>query len=91
VPFTFLYLIGTTDQFVTHLVNHATGASYPAVRPDDFERAEVLVPPEMLLKEFHAVAEPMFRLSTKLGQENGRLQNARDVLLPRLMSGEIAV
>ena len=91
VPFSFLYLVVTTDQLVTHLVNHATGASYPAVRPDDFERAEVLVPPEMLLKELHATTEPAFRLSVKLDRENAKLRDARDLLLPRLMNGEIAV
>jgi type I restriction enzyme S subunit len=91
VPFTFLYLMVTTDQFVTHLVNHATGASYPAVRPNDFERAAVAVPPEILLTELHATIEPAFRLAAKLGQENTKLREARDLLLPRLMSGEITV
>jgi type I restriction enzyme S subunit len=91
VPFSFLYLLVTTDDFVTHLINHTTGVSYPAVRPDDFERATVLVPPEMLLREFHVTVEPMFRLSTKLIQQNCRLKAARDLLLPRLMNGEIAV
>jgi len=33
IPSSYLYLVVTTDQFVGHLVNHATGASYPAVRP----------------------------------------------------------
>ena len=37
IPFTYLYLLVTTDEFVGHLVNHATGAGYPAVRADDFE------------------------------------------------------
>ena len=46
VPFTWLYLLVTTDRFVGHLVNHATGAGYPAVRPDDFERATVALPPK---------------------------------------------
>ena len=32
VPFTWLYLLVTTDGFVGHLMNHATGAGYPAVR-----------------------------------------------------------
>lgn len=91
VPFSFLYLLVTMDQFVTYLVNHATGASYPAVRPDDFDRAEVLVPVEKLLKEFHAATEPIFRLALKLERQNERLRAARDLLLPRLMSGEIAV
>ena len=44
IPHLYLYQFVTTDGFVSHLVNHTTGASYPAVRPPDFERAELLIP-----------------------------------------------
>ena len=91
VPFTWLYMFVTTGKFVGHLVNHATGAGYPAVRPDDFERAAVVVPPTTLLEPFQESAEPSFRLISKLERQNHKLAQARDLLLPRLMSGEIAV
>ena len=91
VPFTWLYLLVTTDRFVSHLVNHATGAGYPAVRPDDFERATVALPPTALLNFFHESTEPKFRLVSKLERQNEKLAQARDLLLPRLMNGEIAV
>lgn len=91
VPFTWLYLLVTTDLFVGHLVNHATGAGYPAVRPDDFERAEVAIPPTALLNLFHESTDSNFRLISKLEQQNQKLAQARDLLLPRLMNGEIAV
>lgn len=90
VPFTWLYQFVTTDSFVGHLVNHATGAGYPAVRPDDFERATVVVPPKALLTYFHETTEPNFRLIAKLNVQNAKLAQARDLLLPRLMNGEIA-
>lgn len=91
VPFTWLYLLVTTDQFVGHLVNHATGAGYPAVRPDDFEQVAVAVPPTALLNLFHESTDSNFRLVSKLEQQNQRLARARDLLLPRLMNGEIAL
>ena len=91
VPFTWLYLFVTTDNFVGHLINHATGAGYPAVRPDDFERALVNLPSRSLLGYFHAAVEPNFRLIWTLDQQNQKLAQARDLLLPRLMNGEIAV
>ena len=91
VPFTWLYVAVTTESFVGHLVNHATGAGYPAVRPDDFERAEILLPRKSLLDLFHEATEPNFRLIRKLEQQNQKLAQARDLLLPRLMNGEIAV
>ena len=91
VPFSFLYLLVTTDEFIGHLVNHATGASYPAVRPDDFERANVLLPNRRLLELFHEKSAPMLRLIATLEKKNKLLAKARDLLLPRLMNGEIAV
>lgn len=91
VPFTWLYLLVTTDQFVGYLVNHATGAGYPAVRSNDFERATVDLPPTALLNLFHESTEPNFRLVSKLEKQNRKLAQARDLLLPRLMNGEIAV
>ncbi|WP_210526935.1 restriction endonuclease subunit S [Rubellimicrobium arenae] len=91
VPFTWLYMFVTTDGFVGHLINHATGAGYPAVRPDDFERAELVLPPKSLLDFFHEATEPSFRLITIVDQQNRKLAEARDLLLPRLMNGEIAV
>ena len=89
VPFSYLYLHVTTERFVRHLENHATGVSYPAVRPDDFERARVLCPAMGVLELFHKTVEPMFRFTSILERKVRRLQEARDLLLPRLMNGEL--
>ena len=91
IPFTFLYQSVTSNYFVTYLVNHTTGASYPAVRPDDFERAEIVVPPPLLLIEFREICESKYHLIAKLAREDEQLMKARDLLLPRLMSGEVTV
>jgi len=91
VPFTYLYMLVTTDEFVGYLVNHATGVSYPAVRPDDFERSTVLVPSKQTLELFHEKIEPSFRLLWVLEKEIKFLAKARDLLLPCLMNGEISV
>jgi type I restriction enzyme S subunit len=91
VPSSFLYVAVTTDAFVAHLVNHTTGASYPAVRPDDFERAKLLVPPQTLLNEFHSQCDPMFRLAHRLDAQNRKLARDRDLLLPRFMESTISI
>ncbi len=89
-PF-FLYCTVTTEEFVRHLMNHATGASYPAVRSDDFERADVILPTSSLMDDFHSHAQPIFRQRQKLSDQNIVLSKARDLLLPRLMGGRISV
>ena len=91
VPFTFLYQSVTSERFVKYLVNQTTGASYPAVRPIDFERAIIVTPPRRLLSEFSRISTRYYHLIAKLSKENEQLKAARDLLLPRLMSGGVAV
>jgi type I restriction enzyme, S subunit len=91
VPYTWLYQFVITENFIGYLNNHATGAGYPAVRPDDFERAEANIPTPQLLALFHEAIEPSMKMISKLNAQSDKLAQARDLLLPRLMSGEIAV
>jgi type I restriction enzyme S subunit len=89
VPATFLYQAVTTDGFVGYLENHARGAAYPAVVAADFERAEVLLPPEKIVQAYDKVAGPMAAQREGLMAQSEKLSVARDLLLPRLMSGEV--
>jgi type I restriction enzyme S subunit len=57
----------------------------------DFEAAEVLEPPAPLVKAFDDFAQPILAQAHTLRIQNRRLEAARDLLLPRLMSGEVAV
>lgn len=74
-----------------YLENHAKGAAYPAVVAGDFERAKILVPSSPLVEAFNEFAEPLLSHARSLQQQNHKLRAARDLLLPRLMSGEITV
>ncbi|MCO5792831.1 MAG: restriction endonuclease subunit S [Blastomonas sp.] len=89
-PF-FMYFFVTSNSFVDHLVNHATGTSYPAVRPEDFEKAEIVVPPVPLLDAFAEICRPQFQQIAKLHAQSLQAVKARDMLLPRLMDGRIEV
>jgi type I restriction enzyme S subunit len=91
VPTSFLVQAVTTDAFVGYLNNNAKGAAYPAVTAKDFEAAKVLIPSQALLTTFEANCNPILSQAKALGLQNQKLQAARDLLLPRLMSGELAV
>jgi type I restriction enzyme S subunit len=52
---------------------------------------ELLLPKASLVQEFTAFARPCFEQIQTLRLQNQKLRTARDLLLPRLMSGEIAV
>ena len=89
VPFMWLYMTVTSNEFVGHLTNHATGVGYPAVRPSDFKQAMIVLPPRKLLDLFQEATEPNFRMISILQRQNHKLAHARDLLLPRLMDGRI--
>jgi type I restriction enzyme S subunit len=91
VPFTFLYFATTTDDFVAYLTNNATGAAYPAVTAPTFEKADLLVPSAALLKKFGDATIPMAEEIHTLQRQIHNLRRTRDLLLPRLLSGQIEV
>jgi type I restriction enzyme S subunit len=89
VPFTFLYSATTTDDFVAFLTNNATGAAYPAVSGATFEKADLLIPPAPLLKKFGDATIPMAEQIHALRRRIQNLRRTRDLLLPRLLSGQV--
>lgn len=91
VPFSYLYFTTTTDDFVGHLEQNATGAAYPAVTAKTFEDAEILVPNGNTLTSFDRAVVPQLEQTETLRQQNRALAQTRDLLLPKLMSGQLDV
>lgn len=87
----FLYYSVTTNSFTSYLVNHATGAAYPAVNTNDFKNADILVPPESLLMSFDTLVSSCILQSQALKKKNNNLKQQRDMLLPKLISGKINI
>jgi len=67
------------------------GATMGNVNKTKFEGLKLLKPPMSFLCEFHEFCTPLFQQILVLQAQNQKLRAARDLLLPRLMSGEIAV
>jgi type I restriction enzyme S subunit len=91
VPYPFLYFATTSDEFVKFLENSATGAAYPAVSAKTFEDADLLVPSSSLLEMFAKSAIPMAEEIHTLHLQIQNLRRTRDLLLPRLLSGQVAL
>ena len=91
IGFAFLHCYLTTDSYIGYLVNCTNGAAYPAVKPCHFEDSEIIVPTDKTLKIFEPMAQRYFRNVYQLERQIILLTEARDRLLPKLMSGEIKV
>ena len=91
VPATFLYQATTTDEFVAYLTNNATGAAYPAVTAPTFENAKLVVPETALSQSFGELTIPMAEEVHVIQRQVDNLRRTRDLLLPRLLCGQIDV
>jgi type I restriction enzyme, S subunit len=91
MPFTFVNFAVTSDSFVEQMTTVAKGSAYPATSFDDFGKAKILLPSLELLRRFHTLCEPMFAQRHQLSQANSVLTKNRNALLPRLISGKLAV
>ena len=87
----YLYQATTHSDFVDYLVSNADGSAYPAVRPEHFASAPVLVPSKDILGAFESLTMPMRDLTAALDRESEGLAKARDYLLPKLLSGAVRV
>ena len=56
-----------------------------------FDKFVVAVPSQFLIQQFDEIVNNLFAQIKVLMQENKRLIQARDILLPRLMNGELTV
>jgi type I restriction enzyme S subunit len=91
VPPSYLYAWVTTDAFVEYLSYSADGSAYPAVRPDRFSDAEMLLPSQPILGKFEQCVAPMHGRIAHNERESRTLAAIRDALLPKLLAGEIRV
>jgi type I restriction enzyme S subunit len=85
------FLYCALQESIEHLKQHAVGAVFNAIVVDTFKRIPFLVPDVKNVRLFEETVAPMLNQVGNLMQQNQKLRAARDLLLPRLMSGEIAV
>lgn len=69
----------------------AGGATFAELTKGVFRRIEILTPPEPLVAEFARMGAPLFKAIENHLRANRKLQETRDMLLPRLISGKLTV
>lgn len=88
----FVYCLARTYDFREHAIKSMVGSSgRQRVQESCFDKYMVLVPPSDLLRRFSESSVPIFDQIKSLHAQNRKLRAARDLLLPRLMSGELTV
>ena len=81
--YSYLYLI-TRDMYSFNI-----GAAVPSMTTKILDGMDILLPDETALAKFETAVSPLFEKKKLLEKQNEQLTEARDRLLPKLMSGEI--
>ena len=68
---------------------YITGAAQPKINQANLNRIPVILPPKDLLLKANKMFEDSFDMIETLNRQNANLRRTRDLLLPRLVSGEI--
>ena len=89
----FVYLLLTNTEMTEYLHSIAEGSTstYPSLKPEDIGAVVFQMPPKELLQQFHNLAESYWQKIHSNHKQIQTLENLRDTLLPKLMSGEVRV
>jgi len=88
----FTYCLARLDRFRAHAQRSMSGATgRQRARTESMRQFELAVPPRHILDRFETSVWPMLEQVGRLGSANRRLAASRDLLLPRLISGDLSV
>ena len=73
------------------ILSHASGATFKEISKGVFRTFEFLLPPNDLISSFTRLVDPMLQQALNLQRRNANLRQTRDLLLPKLVSGEVKV
>ena len=87
-----VYLLARNDSFRQSAINSMTGSDgRQRAQADKLKALPYLKPTDQIMMLFARYVELMFIQIQKKNEQNVRLRQARDRLLPKLMSGEVEV
>ncbi len=69
----------------------ATGSTFKEITRGVFRKLDFVLPPRELVERFEGEVTPLHHLRRALERRNRTLREARDLLLPKLLSGELSV
>jgi type I restriction enzyme S subunit len=81
------YENGVIAQYEKHSASNIVNYGFE----EFIKEQKIKIPKDFDLSSFTEKVKPIFTLVATLGEQNSKLKEARDILLPRLMSGEIEV
>ncbi|AMA64359.1 type I restriction modification DNA specificity domain protein [Kurthia sp. 11kri321] len=85
------YLYNIVDNLVKEIILGANGAVFNAINLNDLKRLKYAYSNEQVIANFENTVSRFYEKMSLLEEENINLQQLRDTLLPKLLSGEIEI
>lgn len=86
--FTYYFLKELTSKFKSYEDN---GTVFGSINKSDFESMDCIIPDENIITAFEKICRPLDDVIYNNERESSTLASLRDILMPKLMSGEIKV
>lgn len=87
----FIYCTLKQPEIISEIINRGQGSAQPNISASDIMSIPCVIPQTDKINNFNLQTAPMFELIINNQFENLILAKTRDLLLPRLMSGEIDI
>ena len=87
----FLYYLMLRKEFSYLMASSAGGTNVAHLSSQFVENYEFVLPEQKIVELFQNVEKPIFQKKNLIEEENQKLAAMRDLLLPKLMRGEIRV
>jgi len=81
----------SSDEFVAHATATSNGSKMPRANWSVLEEYPVVIPTSAVASQFSAVVEPAIWQMQTLIFQTANLRRTRDLLLPRLLSGQVSL
>jgi type I restriction enzyme S subunit len=91
INYPYLYILSNSKDFIENLRSRANSGVQVNLSTKEIKETLIIVPSKHIHKKYNDITEKVFAKSFNIAKENEVLKNARDTLLPKLMSGEIRV
>ncbi len=85
------YIYFLLKEMKEKIISLAGGATYKEINRTTFRKIQIIVPDKSIMDEFTSLLKPMMNLIKNLQIQIDNLRKTRDLLLPKLISGEIGV
>lgn len=85
------YLLLALKGPIEHFGSTIVGTTVAHLGDKHLRTVNLLVPDDEILNRLHDILDPMFQLEVDLRIKNNNLRRTRDLLMPKLISGEVNV